>query len=587
MKTSFAGKIQLIILTIIISSFCFQVPLDAQDKKSRNSARKASVETSSDKISDPVYYFMEGLRFYNLLDHDKAEFHLLRSLELDENNDAAYYYLSNIYIAKNDLEKGEIYLRRALDIDPSNYWYRINLAQFYARTDRSEVAIRLYEDLKKDYPKKSSLYYDMIYLYAEAQQIDKAIETLNHIENVGGRNDLTAVTRWELLNMQKRYEEANNFILGYGSESTSARISYIMGDIYMQQYNDTLALASYSKALSFDPTYTPAYFGSAEIYRMRRQYDKFFEHIIPFMSSSETNPQMKVRYLNEAVLSPNFIAAFRTETDSLINCMYKAHPLDTNVAFMAGSYFVATGSHDKGIEIYDQNLSNHPDSHSSIAEYIYILSYLERWDELFEVAQKGLKTFPDDQDILQSIGIAYWNKGDLPKSIEIYHKIEKMASDGSAEKVNAYSILGDLYHQSGNSKRSFSYYEKVLKIDPQNAHALNNYAYYLSQTGKNLKKALEMSKKTLDQEPNNTTYLDTYGWILYLMERYDEAKATFKHAINYGGKESAVLMDHYGDVLNALGDHILAEVYWENANKMDPTLGINKKKISTTNQNKR
>ena len=71
-----------------------------------------------------------------------------------------------------------------------------------------------------------------------------------------------------------------------------------------------------------------------------------------------------------------------------------------------------------------------------------------------------------------------------------------------------------------------------------------------------------MSRKTVEAEPDNATYLDTYGWILYLQGKPQEAKPHFKHAMLYGGKDSAVIMDHYAEVLYALKEYDLAFVYW-------------------------
>ena len=74
-----------------------------------------------------------------------------------------------------------------------------------------------------------------------------------------------------------------------------------------------------------------------------------------------------------------------------------------------------------------------------------------------------------------------------------------------------------------------------------------------------------MSKKTIEAEPDNATYLDTYGWILHLLGKDKEAKPYFKHAMLYGGKDSAVQLDHYAEVLYALGEYDLAQVYWNQA----------------------
>ena len=90
---------------------------------------------------------------------------------------------------------------------------------------------------------------------------------------------------------------------------------------------------------------------------------------------------------------------------------------------------------------------------------------------------------------------------------------------------------------------------------------LNNYAYYLSLEGRKLRKALKMSRRTIELEPDNATYLDTYGWLLYLLHRPKEAKPYFKHAMLYGGKDSAVVLEHYSKVLEALGEQDLATYY--------------------------
>ena len=86
-----------------------------------------------------------------------------------------------------------------------------------------------------------------------------------------------------------------------------------------------------------------------------------------------------------------------------------------------------------------------------------------------------------------------------------------------------------------------------------------------------------MSKKTVEAEPDNPTYLDTFGWILFLMDKPLEAKAQFKHALLYGGTENADILDHYAEVLFKLGEHDLAFIYWNQAKNLDNTLGIEEK----------
>ena len=78
-----------------------------------------------------------------------------------------------------------------------------------------------------------------------------------------------------------------------------------------------------------------------------------------------------------------------------------------------------------------------------------------------------------------------------------------------------------------------------------------------------------MSKKTVEAEPDNATYLDTFAWILHLMGKDLEAKPFFKHAMLYGGKESAVILRHYATVLEALGEADTAKVYRNQAERLE------------------
>ena len=81
--------------------------------------------------------------------------------------------------------------------------------------------------------------------------------------------------------------------------------------------------------------------------------------------------------------------------------------------------------------------------------------------------------------------------------------------------------------------------------------------------GKNLNKALKMSKKAVELEPDNASYLDTIGWILHLKGKNEDAKAYFKRAMIYGGKDSYECLNHYAQVLEALKETDLSRYYYE------------------------
>ena len=80
-----------------------------------------------------------------------------------------------------------------------------------------------------------------------------------------------------------------------------------------------------------------------------------------------------------------------------------------------------------------------------------------------------------------------------------------------------------------------------------------------------LEKALDMSRRANGLTPGNATFLDTEGWILYLLGRYDEARTVMQQAVSFDMTGSPVLLFHYAEILYALGDAFMAEVYWKRA----------------------
>ena len=140
-------------------------------------------------------------------------------------------------------------------------------------------------------------------------------------------------------------------------------------------------------------------------------------------------------------------------------------------------------------------------------------------------------------------------------------KMMELAPEDASMQLQCLSIIGDTLYKQGRDKEAFRTYEAALKIDPEYCTVLNNYAYYLSLRGRRLAKAEKMSAVTVEQEPDNPTYLDTYGWILYLRGKAKKAKPYFKHAMIYGGRDSAVILWHFSVVLEKLGETDLASYY--------------------------
>ena len=518
----------------------------------------------SRKGSDSENGIITAVSYYNERNFEAATKVLDKILSADPSNDAAWYWSALVSMNMNDLNRAEAQLKKACELDPSNFWYRFRLAGLYRATSRQELTIDIYEKLLEDFPKKSDLYFVLVELYAAQGEIEKALETLNEIETVAGKSESAAIFRFNLLQQAGRQEEAMASLEEYNKEYSSPYVLSTLGDFQMSMYNDSTALAYYDEALDIAPDFSPALLGKAETLRMTRKYDEYFDVLDMFVVSDDSPVASKTDYLTAVVqrTDPKFLRTFMPQMDTVMNKMVTMHPEDSTVLRLAGIYYWSTERKDSSKVYFGRNVRINPNSFPANADFVEFLMYAEDWQALSEEGRKAFERFPDETTFLEMASVGDYNLKEFDKVLEICEKVLEVAPQDSSSSLRAWSTMGDIWHQKGDAKKSYKAYDKALKINPNYIYVLNNYAYYLSQEGKKLGKAYAMSKKTIEAEPDNPTYLDTFGWILYLQGKALEAKPFFKHAMLYGGKESAVVMDHYAEVLYALKEYDLAFVYW-------------------------
>lgn len=507
---------------------------------------------------------LSAIAKYNDGNYKEAERILSAVVEKDPCSDAAYFYLAQCSLLDSEPDAAEVYLRKAVELDGTNFWYRHRLASLYAATSRPELAIDMYEKLLEDFPKKSDIYLELVELYAAQKEVDKALATIDEIEKVFGVTESLAVYRFNLLRMTDRQDEAFKSLEAYNEKYSSPYVLSTLADWQISMYNDSTALAYYNEALDLDSDFAPAQLGKAEVLRMRRDYSGFFDMLNTFVKNETSAVSAKVDYLLAIVqrTDPKFLRAFIPQLDTAVNNLLALHPSDSLALETSGLWYYYSGRNDLAVGQFRKNADLFPGSLEANAGYVEFLMYAEKWDELSEAGRAAFKRFPKEPAFLEMASVGDFNLQRYDRVLEICDEVLAVAPSDSSHTLRAWSTKGDIYYKKGETKKAYKAYEKALKINPDYVYVLNNYAYYLSEEGRNLKKAYEMSSRTVEVEPENATYLDTFGWIIHLLGRPLEAKPFFKKAMLHGGKNSAVILDHYAEVLFALKEYDLAFVYW-------------------------
>ena len=232
-----------------------------------------------------------------------------------------------------------------------------------------------------------------------------------------------------------------------------------------------------------------------------------------------------------------------------------------------------------------------------------------------DVLSDASKIFPGDLTFIRPEAVYRSLSGDTDEAIRLLENYPDSTITNQETLSEFKSMLGDFYYQKHRRDDAFAAYEEALNANPYNYMAMNNVAYYYAETDTLLDKAESYARRVVRHEPDNTTYLDTYAWVLYKKGDYEAAREQIDktlelvvfdssidsidatiHEIETGGKPasdtpqdvveetvsgttqeaapvnsgSAELFDHAGDIYFRCGKIDEAVDYWKKALDRNP-----------------
>jgi len=231
-------------------------------------------------------------------------------------------------------------------------------------------------------------------------------------------------------------------------------------------------------------------------------------------------------------------------------------------------------------EILKRILSESVKNYAIWEQLLFCDLYLEDYNKLLIDSEETIDYFPNYPLPYLFVGLSSFQLKDFVKAKAYLESGKDFVVNNNALLEQFYTSLGDTYNELGEHDASYAAYEKVLAMSPDNPLVLNNYAYYLSLRSEKLDKAEKMARSAVELDPYNQNNLDTYAWVLYKLNKFDEALEWIKKAYDNGGESSGVVVEHYGDILYKLNRKEEALEFWKQALTKDDYSDLLNKKIN-------
>ena len=530
-------------------------------------------------------FFMEAMVQRQKGNND-AVFDLLRHcLEIRPDAAEAWYYISQYYNALKNADKAMACIKRAAELSPGNETYMETLAQAYIRQQDYADAIAVIEGLYERNKDQEGLLEMLFQLYQQENDYAKAIRVLERMEQIDGKSERLSVAKSEIYTRMGNKKAAV-------AEIAALSKQYPNDLNYMVMYGETLmmngqlkrALGIYDRVLKQEPDNNRVLL-SLRTYHQALGHTEVADSLTKrVLLNRNATTEEKVRLLRQEISANEAAGGDSTHILNLFRMML-AQPLsDTDMAVLYASYMNAKRMPRDSIRpVLEKVLEMTPDNAAARLQLVGYAWDAEDMDRVISLCQDARQYNPDEMAFYYYQGIAYYKKDNLDGALSAFQNGIGVINEESDPMIvsDFYAVMGDVLHQKGMAQEAFAAYDSCLQWKADNFGCLNNYAYYLSERGEQLDKAEEMSYKTVKAEPKNATYLDTYAWILFMQERYTEAKIYIDQALQNMEDTlgNAVIIEHAGDIYAQNKDMDRALSLWRDAQQQKPDDPLLNRKI--------
>ncbi len=511
-----------------------------------------------------IALFHEGVRLKLKGQTNEAIQKFEACLQLKQNDDAVYFALAQLEYSRKNYTLSAEYIKKAYEIDPENSRYIQDVAYQYYEHKDYEKASFYFQKLVEIDPHKVEWVYGYAQTLVQNGDYREAIEVLNQMETLIGKNPQLSIQKYHLYRQLKKGDLAlNELEEGRKAFPNDADLISTMVDYYIEINEEEHAIAMLEDLVRVTPTNYSAQMALADFYFTKNEEEIAFQHLELAFQSEEMKLDDKMKILVDLMDDNGNVNenAFHLAKD-----MVDLYPEEAKAHSIYADYLLQKGDNLMALQEYKKALSL-DDSRFPIWNQVLLMEYQQGdFKALFDDSKECLTLFPSITSVYLLNGVSANRLKKYEDAIDVLSSGKELIVSDPRLKAEFYGQLGDSYFGLGEYAQAKGSYQKAMNLDPGSGLIINNYAFQLAKAKIELAKAKNMMEELLADSPNSSVFIDTYGFILFQNGDYEEAKKQFEDAILIDNQD-VLIMEHLGDVYYQLGEKEKAIEWWENAKK--------------------
>lgn len=539
------------------------------------SDRKAISEDDRVKAE---YIFLEAEKQRNM-GRDDAFHHLLQyAHSLDPENSAIAYYLGYSRLMKSNLSVSDSLfssslrmMRKHVDAHPEDKYEAMLYANGNMIANQVQEGLRVLKIQAERNPHNVEVQLSIADAYARLEDYRNAIAAYDSVQQWQGQSVQLSARK------VRAYQALNDTVGAIGEMrsllATAPRnVDYnlAMGNMLLMFGERDSALTYYDKAQQYEPENGATYLAKAQFYNAIGDSVNYDQQTYQALVSKDLDVASKVEVLADYARHLLVAKDSSARTENLFKVLIEQHPNEPQIRMLFSDYLAAKDDMKGAAEQMDYAVNLDPTDAQAWNRLLVLNIISENYEAAIAAGDRAIELNPNDIELYGYIAPAYYNIKQYDKAIEVYKKALAAVDSTDTEHRSMFlGGMGDAKFSMGDTIGAFALYDQAIEIDPNNVSILNNYAYFLTLCNRDLDKAERMSAKTVQAEPQNATFLDTYAWVFYKRKEYTMAQLYIEMAIKNERRPSSDIYDHYGDILLAVGNKQEALKQWEKALELD------------------
>jgi tetratricopeptide (TPR) repeat protein len=455
-------------------------------------------------------------------------------------------------VAQNSVDARKSY-EKALEAEPDNEDALTGLAMIYADMGDNQKAAEALRKAADKAPTQRSLE-ALAGVYEQMKEFDLAAETIKRALELNPPNatELKRALAQDYV-FGNKLNDALEVYQGLIDDDSSDAQAYLrMSQIYRQQRNFAKAHEAATKALALEPTSIEMRYNDASLLEAEGKTAEAAQAVKDILASTAKR-SYNAQDREQRIGLLEFLAAMYSnsdQTDAAVETFRQMTEVNPDLAPRVSASVTDTYRQGKNFPKAEQEadaaIKKWPTDRNVILARASLLADLGKTDEAANSVKKLLDGKTDKETYIRLAQVYDKGKkfGEVAKALDAAEKLAQNDDD----RLNVWFLRGAMYERMKNVESAEVEFQKVLKVDPDNAGALNYIGYMLADRNLRLEESLKLIQKALDKDPENGAYLDSLGWAYFRLGRYTEAEDTLRRAVDKTPRDPTV-HDHYAETL--------------------------------------